>query len=270
MTQSSPQPPKKFRGKLTRKILLQLLPVMMIPVAILGVVTLYNSNNFLRQQVLGQFTNVSNALAEQIDHLVNQQRAFFVDLVSDPNFVHSLNTVVSTEPGTPDWDLAREQFLQAYADNTNSQKQHSFDNLVVITPDNEVLVSTKPEWEGKLLDPEVFGVVLDAPTSALLYNHYPFNYPLHEELDNSLILLTSQRILDSSGNLNATLIGVTNTPKFQRILEASELSHPEVRTYFITSLSGDTQFLWGCYQRVTCPRSLFPRKIILNTLSLRC
>ena len=243
MTQPGPQSPRKFRGKLARKTLLLLLPIMMIPVAILGLVTLYNSSNFLRQQIIGQFTNVSDTLAGQINDLIDEQRAFFDELTADPDFNDSLDNVIATDPHTPDGKQAREQFLQVYNAIAHAQPQHNFSNLVIVGTDNTVLVATKPDWEGKRLDPQVFGPLLDDSRSLLLYNHYPFNFPLHDEIDNSLIMLTSQRVLDESGNLEAVLIGTTNTPKFQRILEASELAHSEARTYFITNLSGKPVFM---------------------------
>jgi len=243
MIPSSPQTRQQFRGKLVRRTLLQLLPVMMIPVIILGLITLYNSNNFLRQQVAEQFTNVGNALADKINALVSDQRAYFDDLLSDPDFTDSLHSLISTSPDSPNWQSAREQFLSNYSKIAQQQSQHYFDNLVVVTPDNEILVSTNPAWEGKPVSPNVFGTVLNEPASALLHNHYPFNYPLYKENENSLILLTSQRIVDTSGNLMATLIGITNTPQFKQILETSQLIHPDIRTYFITNLSKDATFV---------------------------
>lgn len=45
MTQPSPQPTQKFRGKLTRSTLLFVLPLTIIPIALFGIINLYNSTH---------------------------------------------------------------------------------------------------------------------------------------------------------------------------------------------------------------------------------
>ncbi len=233
MTQSSPQPTRQFRGKLTRRTLLQLLPLTMITVAALGVITLLNTANFLRNQIINQFSSVSNTLAGQTEQLVAEKRAFFDELRNDNLLDQSLNYLLSLEPNDPNWGLSREQFLLDYERLSNAQAQRPFDNFVIIGSDEKILISTNPIWEGERLDYDTYQELLTKPASVLFYNMNPFNDPD----SNPLLLLTSQQIIDAFGNYKATVIGITDLLSLQRILEAGTLSHPQARPYFISRAS---------------------------------
>ncbi len=233
MTQSSPHPTRQFRGKLTRKALLQFLPLTMITVAALGIFTLYNTGNFLRDQIINQFSSVSNTLAGQIELLVNEKRAFFEELRIDTLFTQSLNTALGIDPGSSNWQAVRDRILLDYDRVSRAQPQHHFDDFIIVTPDGKILISTKSGWEGKQLDLHTYQELLTKPASVLFYNIGPFN----DSKTNPLLLFTSQQIIDDFGNYKATLIGITDSPDLQRILEAGTLSHPQARPYFITRSS---------------------------------
>ena len=233
MTQSSPHPTRQFRGKLTRKTLLQLLPLTMIPVAALGIFTLYNTGNFLRDQIINQFSSVSNTLAGQTEQLADEKRVFFEELRHDTLFGQSLNAALDMNPDSSNWQSARNQLFLDYERVSNAQPQHPFDDFVVVGPSEEILISTYTRWEGKQLDQETYQELLTKPASVLFYNINPFNDPN----SNPLLLFTSQQISDEFGNYKATLIGITDSPDLQRILEAGTLSHPQARPYFVTQSS---------------------------------
>ncbi len=233
MTKSSPHPTRQFRGKLTRRTLLQLLPLTMITVAALGIITLYNTGNFLRQQIINQFSSVSNALAGQTEQLINEKRAFFEEVRNDTLFDQSLNSVLIIPPNDRDWQLVKEQLLLDYARLSSAQPQHPFDKFVVVGPDQRVLISTYPPWVGEELNEDTYQELLTKPASVLFFNMDPFNDPN----SNPLQLFTSQQIFDDFGNYQATLIGITDTPDLQKILEAGSLSHPQARPYFISRSS---------------------------------
>lgn len=233
MTQSSQPPTRQFRGKLTRRTLLQLLPLTILTVAALGIITLYNTGNFLREQIINQFSSVSNTLAGQTEQLVAEKRAFFDEVRNDTLFDQSLDNVLNSDPSDPNWELAKDQLLLDYERLSSTQSQRHFDDFVVVGPDEKILISTNANWEGKQLDHDTYQELLTKPASVLFYNMNPFNDPD----SNPLLLFTSQQIIDSFGNYKATVIGITDSPALQRILEAGTLSHPQARPYFISRSS---------------------------------
>jgi GAF domain-containing protein/HAMP domain-containing protein len=205
----------------------------MIIVAILGVITLYSTSTFLRNQILTQFRSVAERQSEALDELVSAREEFINTLANDSSLKTHLSEAFTLDSDSSTWTDIQDLVSQRYSQIEVQQPERYFSDFVVISSDNEIIISSDPRWEGASLDPKVYGSLLDEPGSLLLYNIYPF----YAEGTNQLLLFTSQQIYDEADNFLGTIFGITTASTFERILEAGELSHPQANSYFITSPS---------------------------------
>jgi len=238
MTQSSTPPTRQFRGKLTRTSLLLLLPLTIIIVGVLGVITLYSTSAFLRNQILAQFSNIADLQSRNLDELVSVREDFIETLANNETFFTVFNQALINNGG-PGWDLARTRALETYTQIENNQPQRYFNDFAIVSPDNKIIVATNPKWEGEDLDPHVYGKLLEEQGSLLLYEIYPF----YDEGTNRLLLFTSHQVYNEAGDLLATLIGITDAPEFESVLEAGMLSHAEANSYLITNPNAEEVYV---------------------------
>jgi len=231
MTESSPQPTQQFRGKLTRATLLLLLPITIIPIAFLGSIILFNTTNFLREQVILQFNNVAQTQVQQINAQVEDSQTLLQQLEDDTLFNEALDRVLSSELDSSEWQVARDELLADYERVSNAQTRHIFDNLAVVTTENEIIASTNPLLEENLIDPDTFGALLFGSTSILFYDNYQFT----DDITDRLLMVSSFHMDDVIGDQKAILLGITGSEEFEQILEIGKLSHPQARPYFISN-----------------------------------
>ncbi|HBX68797.1 MAG TPA: hypothetical protein DEH25_05285 [Chloroflexi bacterium] len=240
MTQSSPKPTQQFRGKLTRTSLLLLLPLTLIPVAILGIITLTNTSNFLRDQITTQFINVGDKQSELINDIVKTRENYLQTIAKDNTFRVSLDALLESEPNSEAFRTARNGILTNYDRLNRTQSETYFSYFLVVSPEKEILVSTYPLWQGKIMDQSVYDELLFKSTSQGLYNVFPFHT---EEFTDRFLVFSSQRIYDSFGNHIGTMVGITGSATFQSILELGKFSYAEARSYYITNPDIEGEFV---------------------------
>ncbi len=167
MTQSNLQPNQQFRGKLTRTTLLLLLPLTVIPIALLGFIILFNTTSFLREQIALRFNNVIQTQVEQINHQVEDSQVLLQELENDTLFSETLDRALATDSLSPQMEEIRVDLISDLNRVSHAQTRHIFDNIAIITPENEIVVSTNSLIEGDTLDPNTYKELLSASTSLL-------------------------------------------------------------------------------------------------------
>jgi GAF domain-containing protein/HAMP domain-containing protein len=232
MKKSGPQPTQQFRGKLTHTSLLLILPLALIPVAILGIITLVSTNNFLREQVTTQFISVGDKQEELIDNNVQTRESFLQLIAKDSTFRFSFDKLFESAPGSADYQNARNGILTNYERLSRTQAETLFNYFMVVSPEKEILVSTYPLWEGKILDQKAYDALLSTSGSVGLFNVSPFHT---EEFDDRFLVFSSQQVFEDSEQPTGTLIGITGPNTFQQILELGKLSYAEARSYYISN-----------------------------------
>ena len=240
MTQSSQKPTRQFRGKLTRTSLLLLLPLALIPVTIMGFITLTNTNNFLREQITNQFINVADTQSELINDSVKTREAYLQTISKDTTFRFSLDALLESTQGSEEFQNAHRGIFNNYERLNRAQPETFFSDFLVVSLDREILVSTYPLWQGKSLAQSVYDELLLRPGSIGLFNVSPF---YTEECTDQFLVFSSQQVYDEFGNHTGTIIGITGPTVFQRILELGTLSYAETSPYFITSPSLEGMFV---------------------------
>jgi len=240
MTESSPKPTRQFRGKLTRTSLLLLLPLTLIPVTIMGIITLANTNNFLRDQIITQFINVGDKQGELIDTSVKERESYLETASKDGTFRFSLDALLENPPDSEEFQNARKGIETNYQRLNRAQTENFFSHFLVVSPDKEILFATYPLWQGKIMDQNVYDELFIKPTSIGIFNVFPF---YTEEFTDQFLVFSSQPLYDEFGNYTGAIIGITAPAVFQHILELGTLSYAETRPYYITHPKKDGVFV---------------------------
>ena len=138
MSQSSLDDTQRFRGKLRRTTLLVLLPLAMIPLLLLGLLTLRNTNSFLHDQIASQFENVAVSQSSQIEMLINSKTEFLNTLLSDTLFITGLNNALSIKASSSFFDQIKQWVLDDYTRISQAQNIKPFDHFLIVLPDNYI------------------------------------------------------------------------------------------------------------------------------------
>jgi len=99
----------------------------------------------------------------------------------DSTFRISLDTLLKSNPDNEEFQQARTGLINNYDRLNRTQNENLFNNFLVVAADKEILVSTYPLWEGKILDQDVYREMLSSPTSIGLFNISPFYTEEHTD-----------------------------------------------------------------------------------------
>jgi GAF domain-containing protein/HAMP domain-containing protein len=230
----------QFRGKLARKTLLRLLPLVLLPVLILGAITINNTNNLLRTQLEEQITLTGQDQKKQYQNLVAEKEIFLANLENDSEFAAILNDFLTSPTDSPEYQSLKTQVIDYYQ-TALTQDPAYFDDLIITASDTSILVSTTPEWEGEQMASAAYQSLFDKPSSIALYHNAPFYYGL--TLSNKLRLFTSQPHLTANGEAEYNLIGISNEGEFLTILRIGSVAYPSAEIYMVTHPTKDSAYL---------------------------
>ena len=139
MTQSSSQPTQQFRGKLTRTSLLLLLPLSLIPVAILGIINLYNTYNFLQRQAITQFISVGDKQSELINSIIKGEPINEAENVATSTMTGIMGRISAYTGNLVRWkELVDEKVGSPWYGMTVSPSPLDFENGTVKAPADDV------------------------------------------------------------------------------------------------------------------------------------
>ncbi|MBN1666987.1 MAG: GAF domain-containing protein [Anaerolineales bacterium] len=229
MSQAPSSPTPTFRGKLTRTTLLILLPISVIPVLVLGLITLQNTNRLLSTQLDAQLTRLTQTQSQRIEALANRQEALMEALLLDGEFTQGLDTLRNTGA---DSTLTGQQMalLANYYTNRDLQPETAFDEFLIVLPDQTVLAATVRAWNGRQLD-------LGNEVNLLTQASSQTGYQLPPLLTEQFHTITTQPYRDTSGQIVATLVGLTYS-YYAETLQFASLAVDSGRAYYITE-AGD-------------------------------
>lgn len=151
------------RRSLGRRLALVLLPLVLIPVILMGLTAYLRSRDLLREQAEGQLSSATSIQAATLlewGELRGQrlQLGSQIQALRDPlgELLHG-NLTESERAATA--DLAREQLNSL----RSSEGQTLFSHTLLVRPSTgEIVVSTNPSWEGEVLDPELSAKLNDS------------------------------------------------------------------------------------------------------------
>ncbi len=139
------------RTSLSRRFAIVLLPLVLIPLLLMGAAAYFRARGILRSQVTGQLSSAAEAQVQALTAWV-QEREQRLLIGSQRDALRSAAAAVLTSPEAADAEArqAARQELEQLRLRGESEVMFS-DILIVRLPDGLVLASTRESWEGKLL-----------------------------------------------------------------------------------------------------------------------
>jgi HAMP domain-containing protein len=152
--------PRRFKGRLGRRMAIILLPFMLIPVLLMGAAAYFRARDILKQQANAQMTSAVQAQIQVLDEWVatreqtlqlNAQSASFLELARELLF----------PTGTSEDREEIKEGIRAELENLQTgERQTLFSEILVVrATDRIILVSTQHEWEDVLLPSMVEGSI---------------------------------------------------------------------------------------------------------------
>ncbi len=230
-THSSLAPSLRFRGRLGRRMLVLLLPLIIVPVLLMGYVAYQRAQTLLLKQA-----------EEQIDTLEDSLRSTFETwlLVKSVRLDRALRRVEArqalgyllTHPRfSPAFADSRRRLLDALA-TINATETSPVFNAYYLIIDDQVVVASRPEQEGLRLDQEPLASLLKALPHAE-------DFTLHRVLSQAPPLtkqpaLVTLRHVQVGGKVGV-LVGMSYGLPLERIILTAQSALPEARAFLISS-----------------------------------
>jgi GAF domain-containing protein/HAMP domain-containing protein len=235
MSQATPIPERRFRGKLARTMLLVLLPLSLVPLLVLGGTIYLRARGLLTDQIKDQLSLNISSLAEQTDEWLSTRRIRIELLTRRPDFVAALDNLLEI-PDSKDtsFEEIRQLTLDEFQITNLAGGIRAFNHFAILTPDGEILASTKPDWEGNNLAQTNYFSELSANPISIV------SYAPEGLYQDRIVILTSQPYLSANGEQAATLLGISEPSSFIYLIQSVTQYHPAARSYFIT---GENQYI---------------------------
>jgi len=226
MSSAIPAPKRVFRGRLARTLLLILLILSLLPALAMGSMAYLRARSLLREQIFQLLSAASDSQSQQISQRVNTGYVLLSREAANPHLIEVMEAGLNQEnQNDPAFNVSRKAIL----DNLQSINQPIpfFNQFVVLKPDGHIYLASKPEWEGKSLSGSPYLEKLKGQQNSLaVYSPTPL-------YTDSFVILTAVPYLDKNGHQTATILGVTESPIIQDLID--NIAFFSTNQYFVTS-----------------------------------
>jgi PAS domain S-box-containing protein len=219
----------QFKGSLSRRIVIIMVLLTLIPVLIMGIFSYIRGRSLLRDQITQQLSVITANLGEQLNSIVRSNERTLDVLVVDQNFIQTIRQLQLR----PDDQIRR---VNAQVELLVKQPivapgQVSVDQLVILTPDGVVLVSTNKDWEKvDFTQYEVFSELINQNRTATW--HSPLT-----EYRNQIVIFTARTIETDPALPLLTIIAITTSTVTENILVAAGSYFNPSNAYLYTGKS---------------------------------
>jgi len=223
MSQAIPASSEQFRGKLARKILILLLSLSLIPLLILGGTSYLRARQLFNSQIEDTLLSLEEKETNRIDEWLQERERSLNQIPLQSAVIKAIRTVLEAE----DRDSApvaegRELILSNLE--TLNQNETIFHQFLVLDPNGEVLVATRPDLEGaSLADAPYYGELSQGESMLAYYGADP--------VYNTLAVIATKPIYEDD-ELLVTIWGVTGTALIEELF--AEVGLLNSRNYLVT------------------------------------
>lgn len=224
--QARSKPSRPFHGRLANRMLLILLPVLLLPVLLMGSIAYFRSYTILRGQITQQLTSNVEAKTRQIEERIETKRKFLTQLAAQNTFTTPLNEFLTSTPENSKYLFLRADLLLTFQSKTLAESKPSFDQLLIADLNGKILAATNKEWEGMNLSGSQMESLLGTEKTLAVYNSIPLY------INRFLVLCSVPYTVP--GDHKVTIIGVSESNDPIQDLESSMLIHPDALAYYFT------------------------------------
>jgi len=221
---------QRFRGRLRNNFLLVLLPISMMLIAIMGGAAYMRARTLLEEQVNAQLSFNLQSLAVQIDKWLTTKTTRLDLAIRSETFQEAMDEALAIDdPVDPAFLPLRETVLDELRTTTQKGGNLLFNHFLVLTPEGEILIASRSDWEGvSLANKEYYNAISSDAMSIAVYAPDPL-------YSDQITILTSIPYYYSNNTLRATIVGISSSISIQNILQDVTRFHPDAKSYIITT-----------------------------------
>lgn len=221
--------PGTFKNSLTRTVVVTILLLTVIPVVAILAVMFLRTRNVLQNMVSHQLRTIVESYSVQLEDLAATRATLLDQTVDDLAVQYDLSNILSTPKDTLKAEEARSRLTEIFTDIIRDPGERTFDHMLMISPDGEVLVSTNYAWVGLDLSTMPNYPGFEGENGSILaYDAWPL-YP------SKLVIFTHRRYVDRRSGEEAVVIGAVLNPLPMSLLESARTFFPSGESYFFTS-----------------------------------
>lgn len=219
----------RYRGGLARSLVRTLLLFTFIPLLLMGGAAYLRARALLQDQVVGQMQSQITQQVGDVDLSVKTKEIRLDRLVRGPDFLTAAGRALRAGGPGSELDAARTEFAQIVTSVNPAGGRATFNQFLLLTPSGEIALASKPNWEGVSLHDLPFykGLTSTDHRSFTVFDARPL-YP------DQLVLFTVSQFRSADGSAVGTLVGITESPELQNILQNLARPSSGAQALFVT------------------------------------
>lgn len=214
--------PARLRSRLVVNLLVWLVPLVLIPVIIMGVIAFSQSRDLLLRQVTTQIRLYENKQASNLQEWVLAKLARFDNLNRNNDFRNAAVLMVESDAGSETFADSSIVMLNIL-DELSAEGFIYFNHFLFTDQNGDVLATSLGKWENFTLnESQLFSEQIADMNLHTFVAHSP--YPLYAEEDGTPIAgaeaytITAMPYFDESETLLGYLIGISDPFELEEVL----------------------------------------------------
>ncbi len=226
---SRPRLAAGYQGGLARSLVRTLLALTLIPLALMGAAAYVRARTLLRDQVVNQMQAQITDEVEQVNLSIKTKEIRLDRLVRSPDLVAIASRAVSLQPRSPDFAALQTEFGNVTRSISPQGGKPIFNQYMLISPSGGVELASETGWEG--LSTKDWAIY-DALSKGDHRSFATFNLP--PLYANELVLMTVSQCQTGNGTPLGVLVGITEFPELQGILQNLGATSSGAQALFVT------------------------------------
>ena len=197
------------QSSLSRKLVVVLLPLVLIPMIVMGAAAYVQARNIMQEQLREKLaTRVSDKIFD-ISDWVSDHEEYLDSSTQEAILPDSVSLLINLQKTDALYRM-RKSVINGLLDNIQLSRDAFDEYLIIRTSSGEILASTQSAWEGETIEPDMMRDIILGTTNTYVVYEHPLFFISEEE--NFAILSYSKIMTDEIGINEAILMGVsTNT-----------------------------------------------------------
>ena len=137
-----------FRGRLARRMVFTLVPLALLVMAILGWYSAHESQKSLKAQTADQLRQAEDSMKADIDEWLLSKSARMDVVAHRKGFIQDAHRLVTTFHEDPHFPAIQQSIIGELQYINRYQTHPLFNDFLIISDDNAILASSRPEWQG--------------------------------------------------------------------------------------------------------------------------
>ncbi len=137
-----------FRGRLARRMVLILVPLMLLIMALLGWYSAKESQSALQEQTADQLRQAEDNMKSDINEWLLAKSARLDMIAHRTAFTRTAHRLLTTFHEDPRFSTFQTEIIQELADVNRNQTYPLFNDFFILSPQGTILASSRHEWEG--------------------------------------------------------------------------------------------------------------------------